>query len=232
MNRRNFLAVSVAATASGAVTSGVLAETAHPLTNARVPSPSLGKLITSTTQAHSAALIPASHLSLSDAHQSEKLTNPRLTIKPMPDISDRVHTGAGFDIEVLYPHARQSAILYSAHNCTGDSSRVGAYPAGVSIDAPVDHRGQLTLAITQRAQSKSQTKRIKLNATHADTFVLAIPTAPTGAHAAWRLTRVETNELGQPTTLTNALPSTSARCAYLSIAITEHTLNQGENHAS
>ncbi len=232
MNRRNFLAVSVAATASGAVTSGVLAESAHPLTNARVPSPSLGKLVPSTTQAHSAALIPASQLMLSDAHQSDKLTNPRLTIKPMPGISDRVHTDAGFDIEVLYPHARQSAILYSAHNCTGDSSRIGAYPAGVSIDAPVNHRGQVTLTITQRTHAKSQSKRIQLNATHAGTFVLAIPTAPTGAHAAWRLSRVETNELGQPTKLNNALPSASARCAYLSIEITQHTLNQGENHAS
>ncbi len=232
MNRRNFLAVSVAATASGAVTSGVLAESSHPLTNARVPSPSLGKLVPSTTQAHAADLIPTSQLSLSDAHQSDILVNPRLTIKPMPDISDRVHSDASFDIEVLYPHARQSAILYSAHNCKADTTSIGAYPAGVSIDAPVDQRGQVTLTITQRAHAKSQTKRIKLNATHAGTFVLAIPTAPTGAHAAWRLTRVETNELGQPTTLTNALPSTSARCAYLSIAITEHTLNQGENHAS
>ena len=226
MNRRNFLAVSVAATASGAVTSGVLAESSRPLINTRIPSPSLGRLVPSTTQEHRADLIPVSHIRLS-TDTSEKLANPQLTIEPLPGISDRVHSDASFDIEILYPHAQQSTILYNAHN-TG----IGAFPAGVSIDAPADHRGQITLMITQRTHSNSQTKHFQLNATRAGTFVLAIPTAPTNAHAAWRLSRVETNEHGQPTKLTNVLASASARCAYLSITINEHTHHQGENHGS
>lgn len=224
INRREFVAMGVAAAATTAVSSTAMADSALPsvsrsaVGSPRIPAPSLAKLQPITNQPNLARLAPGSSL---PSVSQQTLANPMLTIEPLACVSNRLAKDASITIEAHYPVPNLYAILYSAHN-----HDLGAFPAASETIAPQNTRGQTTLRITQQLHGTTQTKLITLNASNPGTYLLAIPTTGRASNASWRFTKAHLNNDGQITDLANPLPAASSRCAYFSITINEQSTGE------
>jgi hypothetical protein len=217
MNRRDFLATSMVAAAASSVSARVLPRTITPRftqTNAQaIPSPSLAGLVRSNTHTDRARLTPNAF------HQSElgaPIYSPRLTLRPLACVADRIHTNSSISVEVYYPTSMIYAVLYAAHN-----TKTGAFPATNSTNAPQDSAGLTTMRITQRISERTKSKLITIDTTRQGEYILAIPTAHQSSSAHWRLSSAQLDHTGRVIKLTNPFQSSSAHCAYLNILIDE-----------
>jgi hypothetical protein len=225
MKRREFIAVSVAASASSAV----LGQSIAPLESKNqgslsrggigFPAPSIAKLQRLDDQPNLARLVPGS---ASSPAPQVSLSDPILRVQPLECIVDRIADDTSVTVEAYYPSPRLYSILYSAHN-----HELGVFPAATQIKAPLNARGQITLRVTQRAKNTSKSRLITLHAASSGTYLLAIPTAGHSSNASWRLTKAQLDNTGRITRLTNPLQTGSTHCAYISITIDENN-NSGQ----
>lgn len=216
INRREFVALTTAAAATTAISTPTLANAGTKAL--KVPSPSLARLIPSQpTQSESsptkARLQPNTHTRLT----TTTLTNPLLTLTPLPCVNGRLDTDASITIELHHPTPDLYSILYHAHNITIPNKSIPAYAPSIQTKAPCSTP---TLKVTQHTNNASKSTLLTLAP---GAHILAIPTATNSSNTSFRFTSAHLDQAGQITKLTNPMPATSSRCAYFTITVDEST---------
>lgn len=221
INRREFVAISAAASAASAISSSALAESITPISTAtkalKIPSPSLAHVIQSEDNPAKARLLPNARF----AHPTKHTTTPQnLTLTPLPCVDGRLDTDASITIELHYPTPNLYSTLYQAHNITLQNKSIPSYASATQAKAP---NATPTLKITQHTNAASKSTLITLSP---GAHLLAVPTAPNSSKASFRFTAAHLDTYGNITKLTHPMPATSSRCAYFSINLSDKSTGE------
>ena len=222
INRREFVALSTAAVATTAISTTALAQTVspiHPRKPLCIPAPSLARLETSKDDPTRARVLPYT----ASKFPTRTLTNPLLTLTPLPCVDGRLDRNASISIELHHPTPNIYSILYSAHNLTIPNQSTPSYASAIQTKAPA---ATATLRITQRIADRERTKLLTLNSSAPRTYLLAIPTATKASNASFRFTAAHLDSAANITKLTNPMPAASSRCAYFSITISDKSAGE------
>ena len=215
-NRREFVVISTAATAASVVTPSATAQ--RSLSDKepnQLPSPTLARTVTSSTQPGHARFITQSPRSLL-ARLPESTT---LLLEPLPCVDSRLDTDAAITIELYHPTPSLYSILYDAHNITIPNKSIPAFGSSIQTQARSNSNSQISLRITQRSANQVQTNLLTIDDT--GSYLLAVPTATSKNKPNFRFSSAQLDESGSITQLTNPLPAASSRCAYFNITIND-----------
>jgi len=221
MHRRGFIAISAASAAASTVTGmPSLSRFTH---TPRIAKPELVELRPCEENPSRAVVARAFPISIA----TDPIINPRIELTPLACAQTRIADTAGIDIELRHPGCGFDSILYSAHN-----EGLGAVPAGVTSPIDADATGGLSLTITQRVDGCQQRHQIRISASRAGSYLLAIPTQP-GAHApVWRASTIELNNTNTPTQVHSLFESRARSCMLMSVRISEtNAQTEGALHA-
>lgn len=213
INRREFVAISAATAATTAISSSALADSISPAATKplRIPSPSLARIIPSKNDPTKARLLPRALLTT----PSPQLSNPLLTLTPLPCVDARLNQDASITIELHYPAPNLYAILYRAHNITIPNKSIPAYASSIHTNSP---NASPTLKVTQHTKNASKSTLLTLAP---GAHLLAIPTATHASNPNFRFTSAILDTNGNITKLANPMPAASSRCAYFSITLSD-----------
>ncbi|MCA9275151.1 MAG: hypothetical protein KDA29_03915 [Phycisphaerales bacterium] len=221
MHRRGFIAVSAVTAAASSVTGmPILGHTARSLRFAR---PELVELRPHEVDATRVIATRPSSLFADRA----SIAAPQIELSPLACTESRIASDAAVDIEMHHPASGIDSILYSAHK-----AGLGAFPAGISSPIRPDAAGGLTLIVTQRLGELRQQHKIRIDATRAGSYLLAIPTSPDARAPVWRTSTISINESQTPTQVRSLFEARARSCMLMSVRITESESQiEGANHA-
>lgn len=221
MHRRGFIAVSAVTAAASSVTGMPIL--GFPTRSHRFAGPELVELRQHEVDATRA--IASRPFSPTTDHMA--LNTPQIELSPLECTGSRVASEAAVDIEMRHPGCGIDSILYSAHK-----AGLGAFPAGISSPIRPDAAGGLTLIVTQRLGELRQQHKIRINASRAGSYLLAIPTDYEARAPIWRASTIELNSTHTPTQVRSLFDSRARSCMLMSVQITETmTQTQGASHA-
>jgi len=221
INRREFVAISTAATAASAISPSAIAQPS--LLDAesnQIPAPTLARVVASSTQPGQARIITRSPRSLL-SHLPNSTT---LSLEPLPCVEGRLDTDASITIELYHPTPNLYSILYGAHNITIPGKSIPAFGSSIQTQARSNSNSQISLRITQRWANRVQTNQLTID--DIGSYLLAIPTANSRSKPNFRFSSALLDESGSITHLNSPLPAASSRCAYFNITINDKSTGE------
>lgn len=221
MHRRGFIAVSAASAAASSVIGMPILDN---LTRSpRLARPELVELRPHEQDRSRALACTRFPIAIASA----PIAKPVIELAPLSCIENRIADDAAVDIELRHPLCGYNSVLYSAHN-TGP----GAFPAGIASIVSPDSAGGLSLIITQRHAELNQQHQLRLDATRAGSYLLAIPTSPDARAPIWRTSTISINESHTPIQVRSLFESRAHSCMLMSVRISESESQlEGVNHA-